>query len=243
MGAVPAAARGRGRERSALERSAQLVEGGAHSGFTRGQRRLPVIFSSSARMPSISASGRGGTAGHVDIDRKQLVDALDHRVLAGKDEGPAGDGAVAHGDDPLGLGHLVVEGLDRRGHLLVDRAGDDHDVGLARRGTEDLGAETGDVEAGRAGGHHLDGAAGEAEGQRPQRVGPAEREQLVQFGEPDDRGALGWDAGCRGSRGLRGGDLAVHSKTPFFQAYTITSDRMPTKISTSTKIAHGKTRS
>src|SRR5690242_16445749 len=34
-----------------------------HSGLTTGQRRLPVSFSSSFRMPSIKASGRGGHPG------------------------------------------------------------------------------------------------------------------------------------------------------------------------------------
>ena len=40
------------------------VEGGAHScSLATGKRRLPVSFSSSFRMPSINASGRGGQPG------------------------------------------------------------------------------------------------------------------------------------------------------------------------------------
>jgi hypothetical protein len=54
-------------------------------------------------------------------------------------------------------------------HLLAHPPGDDHQVGLARRGAEDLHAEAGHVVARRAGVHHLDRAAGQAEGRGPQR--------------------------------------------------------------------------
>ena len=58
--------------------------------------------------------------------------------------------------------------LMRRRHLAAQRAGDDHDVGLARAGAED-DAEAVEVVARRARVHHLHRAAGEAEGHRPHR--------------------------------------------------------------------------
>src|SRR5207248_8915705 len=75
-------------------------------------------------------------------------------------------------------GHLVVEALDARGHFVVDGAGDDHEVGLAGRGAEGAGAEAIEVETASADGHHLDGAAGEAEGHGPEGVfaGPVDGE-------------------------------------------------------------------
>src|SRR5665213_3358935 len=71
-------------------------------------------------------------------------------------------GACAHGDDVARLGHLVVKAHDLRGHLLGDGSRDDHEVGLARGGAKDLGAEAGQVIAGHGGGNHFNGAAGEA---------------------------------------------------------------------------------
>ena len=91
--------------------------------------------------------GRRRAAGGVDVDRDDLVHALDDGVVV---EHPAGRGAHAHGDDPLGLHHLVVDLAEHRGHLLGDPAGHDHEVGLAGRGPEDLHAEAADVEVGRA---------------------------------------------------------------------------------------------
>ena len=79
-------------------------------------------------------------AGEVHVDRDDVVDALDDRVVV---EHAAGDGADAHREHPLGLGHLVVDLAQDRGHLLADPAGDDHQVGLARAGAEDLHAEAG----------------------------------------------------------------------------------------------------
>ncbi len=106
-------------------------------------------------------------AGQVHVDRHDVVDALDDRVVV---EHAAAAGADAHREHPLGLGHLVVDLAQHRRHLLADPAGHDHQVGLARGGAEDLHAEAGEVVAGPAGRHHLDGAAGQAEGGRPERA-------------------------------------------------------------------------
>jgi hypothetical protein len=91
--------------------------------------------------------GSRRAARDIDIHREQLIHPFNHRVLAREHERPAGDGAIAHRDDPFGLGHLVVERLDGLRHLLVDGAGDDHQIRLARRGPEDLGAKASQIKA------------------------------------------------------------------------------------------------
>ena len=75
-----------------------------------------------------------------------LVDRLDDRVVV---EHPARRRAGAHRDHPLRLEHLVVDLAQRRGHLVRDAAGDDQQVGLARRGAERLHPEARDVVAAR----------------------------------------------------------------------------------------------
>src|SRR3546814_20684274 len=41
-------------------------------------------------------------------------------------------GAAPHRDDVFGLGHLIVDAEQRRGHLVAQRARDAHHVGLTR---------------------------------------------------------------------------------------------------------------
>src|SRR5690606_34706751 len=98
--------------------------------------------------------------GHVHVDGDDAVDALNDRVVV--EDAPA-RGAVAHGDDPLGVGHLVINLAQHGRHLLRDAAAHDHEVGLPRRSAEELAAEARDVELAAARAHHLDGAAREAE--------------------------------------------------------------------------------
>ena len=105
-------------------------------------------------------------AGQVHVHRDDVVDALHDGVVV---EHAAGAGAHAHRDDPLRLGHLVVDLAHDRGHLVAHATGDDHQVGLARRRREALHAEAGQVVVRRADGHHLDGAAGQPEGRGPDR--------------------------------------------------------------------------
>ena len=112
----------------------------------------------------MSASGRGGQPGTNTSIGHHLVHALDDRVVV---EHAAAARAGAHGDDPLGLGHLVVDAAQHRRHLPRQPAGDDHQVRLARRPAEDLGAKPRDVVAAAAHRHHLDGAARQAERHRP----------------------------------------------------------------------------
>ena len=85
--------------------------------------------------PGASAGRRGrtpaaGTARDVDIHRDDGVDAHDGRIVVVE---AARAGADAEGDDPFGLGHLVVDAFEDRSHLVADRADDEEHVRLARR--------------------------------------------------------------------------------------------------------------
>src|SRR6202007_2294753 len=78
------------------------------------------------------------------------LDAHGHDAIAAANHGvgivivAAAIGAGAHRDDVARLGHLVVELAQRRRHLVAERAGHDHHVGLARRRPEE-GAEAVEV--------------------------------------------------------------------------------------------------
>ncbi len=126
--------------------------------------------------------GARRAAGHVDVDRDDLVDALHHVVAVG--EGAGAHRARSHRDDVLGERHLLVQELDARSHLQVDGAGDDHAVGLARRVAEEDAVALG-VVARRAHRHHLDRAAGGAKGQRPHRVSPRPVHEELQRRDED----------------------------------------------------------
>ena len=108
---------------------------------------------------------RGRAAGHVDVHRHDPVAAPRHAVAVVVVA--AAVGAGAHADDPARVGHLVVDLAQGGRHLVGEGAGDDHDVRLARRGAED-DAQPVLVVARRGQVHHLDGAAGQAEGHGPE---------------------------------------------------------------------------
>src|SRR5439155_25818433 len=103
---------------------------------------------------------------NVDIHGNDQINAL-HHVVAVLVIRAAAAGAGTHGDDELGVGHLVVESSDPGRHLVIDGAGDDHQVGLARRGPEGPGAEAVHVETGCPRCHYFDGAASQAERHGP----------------------------------------------------------------------------
>lgn len=63
---------------------------------------------------------------------------------------PTPVGATTHGDNPAGLRHLVIYLAERGGHLIGERAGDDHAVGLTGGGAEE-DAEPGGGGMGRMG--------------------------------------------------------------------------------------------
>src|SRR6266566_419453 len=91
----------------------------------------------SAQQPQHSVQDRvrmGGTAGDVEIDRKQIVNPIAYFRVA--PEQTTGYRAGAGGDNQLGLGDGFV-GLERRlPHVCGERTGDEDAVGMPRRGDE-----------------------------------------------------------------------------------------------------------
>jgi hypothetical protein len=126
--------------------------------------------------------GTRRAAGDVDVHRKNLIAALNDRVIV---EDAAGGGARAHGNDPLRLGHLIVKLANDGSHFLRETAGDDHEIGLARRGAKHFGAETRNVEASGGHGHHFDSAAGETETEGPDGAAASPVHSFVERGEDD----------------------------------------------------------
>ena len=121
-------------------------------------------------------AGRGA-AGDVDVDGNDAVAAADDAVAVVVVA--AAVGAAAHADDPAGLGHLIVDLAQGGSHLVGQGTGDDHDIGLARGGTEN---DTQAVLIVPRGGqvHHLEGAAGETEGHGPEGRLPSPVDNLVE---------------------------------------------------------------
>src|SRR5262245_10152652 len=66
----------------------------------------------------------------INIDRYDSVDALHGRIVVIE---TAGAGADSKRDDPLGVGHLLINSLQDGRHLVTDRAHNEEHVGLARR--------------------------------------------------------------------------------------------------------------
>jgi len=126
--------------------------------------------------------GARGTAGDVDVHGNDLIAALHDGVIV---EDAAGSGASSHGNDPLGLGHLIVKLANDRSHFLGEASGNDHEIGLAGRGTKDFGTETSEVVARGGHGHHLDSAAGETETQRPYGAFAGPVHDLIELREED----------------------------------------------------------
>jgi hypothetical protein len=107
----------------------------------------------------------GRAAGHVDVDGDDPVTAPCDRVAVVVVSTTVC--AATHGNDPSGVGHLVVDLAQRRCHLVGKSSGDNHDVGLARRSTEN-DTETILIVSGGREMHHLDGAARKTECHGPQ---------------------------------------------------------------------------
>src|SRR5262245_13660568 len=97
-----------------------------------------------------------GTAGNVDVHGDDRVDALNRGVVVVR---PARAGARAERDDPLGLGHLVVDLLQDRRLAVADRADHHQEIGLARREARQRRAEAVEVVARARGRHELHAAA------------------------------------------------------------------------------------
>src|SRR5439155_2251697 len=118
----------------------------------------------------------------VNVNGNNLIAALHDGVII---EDAAGSGASAHGDDPLGLGHLIVKLANDRRHFLGEAPCDDHQIGLTGRGAKNFSAETGEIEAGGGHGHHFNGAASEAEAKRPDRAFAGPVHGCIERGEDD----------------------------------------------------------
>ena len=142
---------------------------------------LPYLFLKQHQPLEESLRPRGA-AGDIDIHRNDLVYPLHHAVDIV--HAPR-VGATPHGDHPPRFGHLLVQPEDGRSHLLEHRAGNHHQIGLARSPAQHFGAEAGDVVAGSEGGHHFDETAGKAEEHRPERVGAPPVDEVVKTGEED----------------------------------------------------------
>lgn len=108
---------------------------------------------------------RRRTARHIDIHWHNSVTPSCHAVAVVVVSSTVR--ARAHGNDPTGIWHLIVDLSQCGCHLVGKCAGDDHDIGLTWRGTENY---TKSILVVSWGGkvHHLDGAAGETEGHGPE---------------------------------------------------------------------------
>src|SRR5208283_178269 len=126
--------------------------------------------------------GAGRAAGDVHVHGNDLIATLHDGVII---EDAAGSGAGSHGDDPLGLRHLIVKLANDRSHFLRETSGNNHEIGLAGRGTKNFGAEAGQVVAGGGHGHHFYGAAGEAETQGPNGAFASPVHGFIELGEDD----------------------------------------------------------
>src|SRR5262245_50859369 len=120
--------------------------------------------------------GRGWTAGNVDIDRHDAIAAAHDRI--GIVVITAAVGAGAHRDDVARLRHLVVDLAQRGRHLVGQRPGHNHHIGLARRGTR-RETETLSIVSRHRHLHHLDRAAGKAERHPHERAGARPRYKIV----------------------------------------------------------------
>src|SRR5437764_3085728 len=85
-------------------------------------------------------------------------------------EWTTGNRARPHRDHVFRVGHLVVKTHYLRRHFFRHRPGDDHEIGLARRGPENFAAETREIVARRRRGDHLDRTTSQAELKRPDRI-------------------------------------------------------------------------
>ncbi len=153
---------------------AALGSSGKMNDGTEGSLRFYLFLKQNQTLQNRFGAGRA--ARDVDIHRQDLVDALDDAVNIVH---AATVGAGSHGHDPLGFGHLLVEPQNYGCHLFEYGSGSDEKIGLPGGPSENLGAETADVVAGRIGYHHLDEAAGQAEKHGPETVLPRPVDEIV----------------------------------------------------------------
>src|SRR4051794_2117448 len=151
---------------------------GAHAAVARAPALVGAALDGALELQDAvhEGLGPGRATGDVDVPRHELARRHERVVV----EHAHGRTARAHGDRPARLEHLVVDAPDDRSHLDRDAARHDEHVGLAGRGPERLEAEAGDVGPGPDHRHHLDGAAGQAERGREERVGAGPVQRALQ---------------------------------------------------------------
>lgn len=88
---------------------------------------MSVEFSEFAYLSSRWASG------DVDVDRNDSIGSAEHRV--GVVVVSTAVGTRSHRNDPLGLGHLIVDAAESGRHLVGDGSRDEDQVGLKENGT------------------------------------------------------------------------------------------------------------
>ena len=139
-------------------------------------RLLPVPHAGDLGMPHLLLQlenteherfGSGWAAGYVNVNRYNAVASSDDTVAVVVVAATVG--AATHGDDPSGLGHLIVDLAQSGCHLVGEGAGDNHDVGLTGRSTEN-NSHAILIVTGSGKVHHLNSAAGETEGHGPERA-------------------------------------------------------------------------
>lgn len=108
--------------------------------------------------------GGGWAAGDINVYGQNAVDATKNTVAV--IVVAAAIGTAAHADDPFGVWHLVVTQPNSRRHLVGDSAGNDDDVGLTGRGSED-DSQTVLVVSWHRAVHHLDAATCQGKSEWP----------------------------------------------------------------------------
>lgn len=89
-------------------------------------------------------------------------------------------GTRSHGNDPAGLGHLIVNLAKRRSHFIGEGTSHNHDIRLTRRRTEHH-TETLHIVSRRSSVHHFDGTASQTKRHGPQRAFSGPIHELVYF--------------------------------------------------------------
>src|SRR5947208_8186776 len=156
--------------------------------------------------------GAGRAARDVDVDRDDRIDAHDRGVVVVE---AARARADTEGDDPLGLGHLVVDALEDGRHFVADRSDDEQDVGLSRRESREPRAEAVDVVVRARRRHVLHAAARRHERVLEDRILPRPPDGLVELAREEA--------------------AYSHSRPPLRQMYANPSIRMARNTSISTK--------
>jgi hypothetical protein len=116
---------------------------------------------------------RGATR-DIDINGDDLIHALHHAVDVIH---PPTIRTGTHGDHPFGFCHLFIKPQHDRSNFLEDGSGDNQEVSLARRTTQDLSSEPSEVITGCEDRCHFDKATGCPEKQGPEAIltGPVDQ--------------------------------------------------------------------